>query len=279
MRELANRLATGFRAYLLMFYVVADLALLFCFLQAVNQLRLTYLETVHRVTVNMIMDATVFTRSIDFTITLIFLILLLILQLPAARVSFHSGGFQSYASVLLTLTGLIVFLLGEAKIVFILILFSTLLHVKRHLSLWDFANTTVFLILLLSLASLLKWLPYPFLTTPFYTDASWIPFKMDRLFFYFFNNILAFWLVTMLILDWLLSLVFTFLRRIRLVKIDRDRIGLVVNEDMGPEELDRLTENLEENKLFSHHPRLEARLSLFSYHPPLSKLLQLFPFC
>ncbi|MEM3680065.1 MAG: hypothetical protein QW359_00215 [Metallosphaera sp.] len=248
---MANRLATGFRAYLLMFYVVADLALLFCFLQAVNQLRLTYLETVHRVTVNMIMDATVFTRSIDFTITLIFLILLLILQLPAARVSFHSGGFQSYASVLLTLTGLIVFLLGEAKIVFILILFSTLLHVKRHLSLWDFANTTVFLILLLSLASLLRWLSYPFLTTPFYTDASWIPSKIDRLFFYFFNNILAFWLVTMLILGWLLSLVFTFLRRIRLVKIDRDRIGLVVNEDMGPEELDRLTENLEENRLLA----------------------------
>ncbi|MEM2049806.1 MAG: hypothetical protein QXO76_04640 [Thermoproteota archaeon] len=250
------------------FYVTANLALFFCFLQAVNQLGLTYLETLHRVTVNTVIDATVFSREADFFATLILLATLLLLQLPAVHASSRSDGFRIYAPVLLTMLSLIFFLLGEARIVFILILFSTLTHVKRYLSLWGFANTTVLLTIILSLASLARWLSYPFLTTPFYMDASWVPSKVDRAVFYFLNNTLAFWLVTMLILGWLLSLVSTFLRRVRLVKTGRGRIGLLV-QDVQEEGLHRLTQGVEKSRLLK--TLLDWRLAL-----PLSIIVLLF---
>jgi hypothetical protein len=214
----------------LTYHPVACLTLLFTLLQAVNQLGLNYVETLHRVSVRTVMDATVLSTDVDYSTTLTLLASLCVLQLltfPRVSGDSRKGFSPRYAPALLTMLASIVFLLGEARMVFPLVLSSVLAHAWRNPSLKGFVKFAVLFAVSLSLASLARWLTCPLLPTPFYSDFSWVPSKIDKTLFYFLNNALSPLLATMLILSWLLSLVYTVLKRIRLVEIGKGGIRLV----------------------------------------------------
>ena len=179
-----------------------------------------------------------------------------ILQLLIAWLSQSKLQGQSvleYVPIFFTLLSpFIIAFLNEAIVPFLLIFLSSLVLIRSNLSFREYLSSTMIFFGALSSLSLIRWLLYPFITTPFYLDLSWAPSKIGKDLFYLLSAELGPLLVTALILSWALGVGCALLRKIKSVDVSTKGLRLSVDTKYNDDDPKGLVEGLSGGKLLSY---------------------------
>jgi len=227
-----------------LYYTVVNVLIFLVLFQAVNELKIGYAETTHRLTTYTTMNPNIFSKELDRSFTFFFAVLSAIFQLYFLKEKAKS--LQAFLPPILMLLSLFVFyFLNISTLSLLLILASIFLYLKTKDNFFDYANFTISFLVIVEIASLVRWITYPFLKTDFYFDISWVPSKVDKYLFEFLN-VTSPYLVTLLVFSWILSIIAEFGARIRAIKLEERKLKIFVEKEGRSEDISKL--NIEFSK-------------------------------
>jgi len=231
------------------YYNCLSILLLFSFFQAINGLSINYFETVHRLSSYTTMSTALFSDQIDRSITILLMVTSAILLFIMTRNKREDSPKKFLPTSLTVLAICTLYFLNEALVPLFLIILSNLLYMRTNSLTRDYFNSALTFMTFLFSLSLVRWLTYPFLKTDFYSDLTWIPSKIEKTVFYFFNVTLSPYLITALMLSWLVA---PLASKIKAIGIERGGLRLSLSAEIHEEDLKTLVDRSSSDGRLTH---------------------------
>jgi len=169
---------------ILNFVIVLTLTFLFCL--AIDQIKLPYYETVHRLSTYKTLSFTLISEEYDRNLAALFLVLSIVLSILESTVN-KEGEKRILASIAFELTSLLFFALNYLLFSFLSFAIFVLTYLKLKNELWNFLNFCFLFFILVEGLSAVRWITYPIFYSSMYSGITWTFSKLDSFFFYSFN--------------------------------------------------------------------------------------------
>jgi len=188
---------------ILNFVIVLTLTFLFCL--AMDQIKLPYYETVHRLSTYKTLSFTLISEECDRNLAALFLVLSIVLSILESTAN-KEGEKRIWVSIAFELISLLFFALNYLLFSLLSFAIFVLTYLKLKNELWNFLNFCFLFFIIVEGLSAVRWITYPIFYSSMYSDITWTFSKLDSFFFYSFNATLGSYTILLFIFSFPISI-------------------------------------------------------------------------
>ena len=242
---------------------VIVITLTFLFFTAINQIKLPYYETIHRLSTLKTLSFTLISEELDRNLTGLLLFLSILLSIITFTLKLNKEQVKKFwIPTAFGLASLLFF--ASNHLILSLLSFSifALTYHKLKNQLWNLLNNCLLFLIIVEALSAIRWTTYPIFYSPMYSDITWTFSKLDSFLFYSFNTTLGSFAILLFIFSFPLSIL-PFIR----VKIQGKKLLITIHKTR---ENNDLKISINEKLALASSFLILLYLSYYAYLPSLN---------
>lgn len=206
--------------------LLMSLSLLFSFCLGVNELKISFYETIHRKSVQNIAEFRFFSGEIDSIINAVFIVFFICMFFFRLVGKGRMLRLWILTPLTLAMASCLFFLAGFRMLSFVLLVPAYFIHLFLKREFKQFLNFYMWFLIAVEALSLLRWVTCPLLHSEIYSDASWFFSRFNSLLFYVFNSVLG----NTMILSFVFSFPVFILSFIKHIRVEGSKIHVELSK-------------------------------------------------